>query len=120
MTKWKTRDDEPSLSGIRDRVLLLLGFVSALRASELAALEVDQIKPHERGLVIELTHSKTNQTGDLELVVLPGVPARTTAPSPRYATGSPSPASPKAWSSGLFPKATASAPVASPPTDYPA
>ena len=71
MTKWKTRDDEPSLSGIRDRVLLLVGFVSALRASELAALEVDQIKPHERGLVIELTHSKTNQTGDLELVVLP-------------------------------------------------
>lgn len=71
MTKWKTRDDEPSLSGIRDRVLLLVGFVSALRASELAALEVDQIKPHERGLVIELTRSKTNQTGDLELVVLP-------------------------------------------------
>ncbi len=32
MTKWKTRDDEPSLSGIRDRVLLLVGFVS-LRAS---------------------------------------------------------------------------------------
>lgn len=58
-------------------------------------LEVDQIKPHEQGLVIELTHSKTNQTGDLELVVLPwgapGLPPRHRAPP----TGSPSPASPK-------------------------
>ena len=34
--------------------------------------------------------------------------------------GSPSPASPKAWCSGPSPKATASAAVASPPTDYPA
>ncbi|NHB83629.1 hypothetical protein G7085_00045 [Tessaracoccus sp. HDW20] len=120
MTKWKTRDDEPSLSGIRDRALLMVGFVSALRASELAALEVDQIKPHERGLVIELTHSKTNQTGDLELVVLPGAPARLTAPSRHCATGSPRAGSPKAWSSVPFPKATGSAAVASPPTACPA
>ena len=71
MTKWKTRQDEPSLSGIRDRALLMVGFISALRASELAALEVEQIKPHDRGLVLEFTHSKTNQTGDIEMVVLP-------------------------------------------------
>lgn len=71
ITSWKTRPDEPSLTGARDRALLLVGFVTALRPSELAALNLDQIRPHERGRVIEITHSKTNQTGKTELVVLP-------------------------------------------------
>lgn len=70
-TSWKTRANEPSLVGARDRALLLVGFVTALRPSELAALTVEQIRPHDRGRVIELTHSKTNQTGKTELVVLP-------------------------------------------------
>jgi hypothetical protein len=39
---------------MRDEVLLLVGFRRALRRSELATLTVDQISPHERGLVIAL------------------------------------------------------------------
>jgi len=78
---WRTpgRTDEPDLAGARDRALLLVGFVAALRRSELAALTVDQVAEHPGGLVLTLPRSKTNQTGDqVELVVLPraGNPGR--------------------------------------------
>lgn len=71
---WRTagRPPEPSLAGARDRVLLLVGFVGALRRSELAAIDVDHLRPHPNGLVLPLFRSKTNQTGEeAELVVLP-------------------------------------------------
>src|SRR5664280_2051711 len=78
---WRTpgRPDEPDLAGARDRALLLVGFVAALRRSELAALTVDQVAEQPNGLVLTLPRSKTNQTGErVELVVLPraGNPAR--------------------------------------------
>lgn len=71
---WRTqgRSPEPSLAGARDRVLLLAGFVGALRRSELAALDVEHIDTHPNGKVIALPRSKTNQTGEqTELVVIP-------------------------------------------------
>ena len=71
---WRTpgRPDEPDLAGARDRALLLVGFVAALRRSELAALRVDQVAEHPNGLVLTLPRSKTNPTGEhVELVVLP-------------------------------------------------
>ncbi len=78
---WKTRGrrPEPDLGGQRDRALLLVGFVAALRRSELAALSVERVNEHPNGLVLTLPRSKTNQTGvHTELVVLPraGNPAR--------------------------------------------
>jgi len=78
---WRTpgRPDEPDLAGARDLALLLVGFVAALRRSELAALTVGQVAEHPNGLVLTLPRSKTNQTGEqVELVVLPraGNPAR--------------------------------------------
>lgn len=79
-TSWKTRPDEPSLTGARDRALLLLGFVSAMRPSEIAALTLNQIKEDDRGRVIQLTHSKTNQRGKLEHVVLPRGSRQATCP----------------------------------------
>ena len=71
---WTTpgRDPEPDLAGLRDRALLLVGFVTALRRSELAALDVDHLAQHPRGLVLSIARSKTNQTGaQPELVVIP-------------------------------------------------
>lgn len=71
---WKDpkRAPEPNLAGARDRALLLVGFVGALRRSELTALTLDQVKRHPYGLVLTLTRSKTNQRGEeVELVVLP-------------------------------------------------
>lgn len=72
--RWASTDraPEPDLAGQRDRALLLVGFVAALRRSELAALTVDQIGDHPNGAVLALPRSKTNQHGDdNELVVLP-------------------------------------------------
>lgn len=67
-----TREPEPDLAGLRDRALLLIGFVTALRRSELAALDVDHLDEHPRGLVATIGRSKTNQTGaQPELVVVP-------------------------------------------------
>ncbi len=71
---WKTarRPPEPDLAGLRDRALLLVGFVAALRRSELAALTVDQVTEHPNGLVVTIARSKTNQTAErAELAVLP-------------------------------------------------
>ena len=70
---WKTRGRpaEPDLAGLRDRALLLVGFVAALRRSEAAALDVADLGEHPRGLVVRIGRSKTNQYGDTELVVLP-------------------------------------------------
>jgi site-specific recombinase XerD len=71
---WKTRGrpPEPDLAGLRDRALLLTGFVGALRRSELSALDVADVAQHPSGLVLSLPRSKTNQRGDRrELVVLP-------------------------------------------------
>lgn len=71
---WKSpqRPAEPHLVGLRDRAILLVGFVAALRRSEIVALDVDDLAEHPNGLVIQLGRSKTNQRGDVaELVVLP-------------------------------------------------
>ena len=71
---WRTRGrpDEPDLAGARDRLLLLVGFVAALRRSELAAIRIEDLDDHPNGMVLALPRSKTNQTGEHhELVVLP-------------------------------------------------
>ena len=71
---WKTRGrpPEPDLAGARNRAIILVGFVAALRRSEITGIDVDHIADHERGLVLQLPRSKTNQRGDThELVVLP-------------------------------------------------
>jgi len=68
----RRRPPEPSLAGARDRALLLVGFVGALRRSELAALDMDHVATNPNGLVITVGRSKTNQTGEQsELIVLP-------------------------------------------------
>ncbi|MCB0950525.1 MAG: site-specific integrase [Mycobacterium sp.] len=66
------RPCEPDLAGLRDRALLLIGFVTALRRSELAALDLAHVSDHPNGLVLAVARSKTNQTGEhTELVVVP-------------------------------------------------
>src|SRR5512144_1588159 len=48
MRSWKTkgRQAEPDLAGLRDRVLILIGFVGALRRSELVGLDLDPVAEH--------------------------------------------------------------------------
>ncbi len=50
-----------STKGIRDRALLLIGFASALRRSELANVGFDDLRFVAEGLVLRLRKSKTDQ-----------------------------------------------------------
>jgi len=52
-----------SLKAVRDRAILLFGFASALRRSELVALTVDDIERVEQGLLVTVRRSKTDQEG---------------------------------------------------------
>jgi site-specific recombinase XerC len=56
----------PSLKGMRDRALLLLGFAGAFRRSELVALDVADIEETEDGLRVLIRRSKTDQEGQGE------------------------------------------------------
>jgi site-specific recombinase XerD len=53
-----------SLTGLRDRALLLLGFAGAFRRSELVALDVADIAENETGLLVRIRSSKTDQEGE--------------------------------------------------------
>jgi site-specific recombinase XerD len=69
---WEVLDALPEdRSGVRDRALLLVGFVGAFRRSELAAMQRSHIGAHPKGLVVTIPRSKTDPYGKGQLVVLP-------------------------------------------------
>src|SRR4051812_35784 len=53
----------PTTIGARDRALILIGFGSAMRRSELVALDVADVKVLRDGLTIRIRKSKTDQEG---------------------------------------------------------
>lgn len=63
----KTCDPHTNL-GSRDRALLVLGFASSLRRSELCALNLADVTFEEKGLAIFVRRSKTDQDGHGRLV----------------------------------------------------
>lgn len=50
--------------GLRDRAIILLGFATACRRSELVALEVEDLREHKEGIIIEVKRSKSDQEGE--------------------------------------------------------
>ena len=69
---WEVLDALPAnLVGRRDRALILVGFVGALRRSELAAMAVEHLVDDPRGLVLSIPTSKTDPRSEGQLVVLP-------------------------------------------------
>jgi integrase len=64
------------LKAIRDRAILLLGFAAALRRSELAELRVDDLRFEERGLVVAIRRSKTDQEAKGAEIAVPYVASR--------------------------------------------
>ena len=53
--------DTDSLSGIRDKAILLLGFLGAFRRSELSGLDFEDTTRYPQGIIVTLKHSKTDQ-----------------------------------------------------------
>jgi integrase len=61
----------PGLVGIRDRALMLVGFYGALRVRELVGLNIEDVTEHERGYIITIRRSKTDQEGRGRFVAIP-------------------------------------------------
>jgi integrase len=61
----------PSLIDVRDRAVVLLGFLSACRASNIVALDVDDATFTDEGVDLVLRRSKTDQTGRGFVVAVP-------------------------------------------------
>jgi site-specific recombinase XerD len=59
------------LANIRDRALLLFGFASAMRRSELAALDFEDIDETAEGLRVTIRRSKTDQEGHGDVIAVP-------------------------------------------------
>lgn len=62
------RIDRDTAKGARDAALILLGFASALRRSELAALTLADIEARPAGLLLTVRRSKTDPVGQGEVV----------------------------------------------------
>jgi len=63
--------------GLRDRVVVLLGFAGAFRRSELVALEVSDLERRPEGLLATIRRSKGDQEGEGQIVAIlaqPGSP----------------------------------------------
>lgn len=56
---------------LRDVAALSLGWIGALRGSEIVALNWADISHHEEGIELRIRQSKTNQTGEDEIVAVP-------------------------------------------------
>ncbi|WP_433513683.1 tyrosine-type recombinase/integrase [Nonomuraea sp. CA-143628] len=63
--------DPVALVGLRDRVVLVLGFALMGRRSELAALDIADLTVTEDGLEVAIRRSKTDQDAIGEMVPLP-------------------------------------------------
>jgi site-specific recombinase XerD len=57
----QTEAAAPDLRTLRDRASLLLGFAAALRRSELVGLDVKDLEFVDRGLIVHIRRSKTDQ-----------------------------------------------------------
>ena len=65
--------DASTNAGARDRAMLVLGFATSVRRSELVALDLSDVTFEAKGLVILLRRSKTDQAGRGRLIaVWPG------------------------------------------------
>ena len=60
-----------TLLGARDRALLLVGFAGAFRRAELAGIRAEDLEWSDRGLVVTLRRSKTDQEGAGRTVAIP-------------------------------------------------
>jgi integrase len=66
--------DGSTLAGLRDHAVLVLGFACALRRSEIAALQLSDVGFRDKGVVLTIRRSKTDQEG--RGVYLPAWPGR--------------------------------------------
>jgi site-specific recombinase XerD len=64
----------------RDWAIMLLGFSGLLRRSEIAALNMDDVDMRSDGIVLHIRRSKTDQTGEGDIVGIPCARQKTVCP----------------------------------------
>jgi site-specific recombinase XerD len=69
---------------IRDRAVILLGFCTGLRRSEIVRLTIEDMEPHQDGLRAYVSHSKTDQTGKGTYRAIPKGSSPSTCPVTAY------------------------------------
>lgn len=62
---------EDDIKGVRDRALLLVGFASAFRRSELVALNYSNVEFVPEGIILTIESSKTDQQGEGRRIGIP-------------------------------------------------
>ncbi|WP_297018059.1 site-specific integrase [uncultured Dialister sp.] len=67
---------DSSLPSLRDKAVLLLGFMGAFRRSELSGLNVEDITKYPQGIVITIRHSKTDQASEGQQIGIPYISNR--------------------------------------------
>jgi integrase len=60
-----------SFMGVRDQAILMLGWCSALRRSELVALNIGDLEFCEQGVILSVNRSKTDQEGTGKKIAIP-------------------------------------------------
>jgi site-specific recombinase XerD len=74
------RLDVTTRRGLRDRALLLVGYAGAFRRSELAPLQVGQLRRRGDGYVVSLVRTKDDQEGHGREVGIPAFPRSALCP----------------------------------------
>ena len=69
--------DLTTLAGVRDKAILLTGFMGAFRRSELAGLHVEDISKFPQGIILTITRSKTDQQQKGQQVAIPYIADKT-------------------------------------------
>jgi len=62
--------DRTTAKGARDAAIILLGFASAMRRSELAGLTLADVEVKPGGMLLNVRRSKTDQNGDGQVVAV--------------------------------------------------
>lgn len=62
---------DSTIIGIRDAAIITLGWASALRRSELVALDLDDLDISGKGIIVRVRRSKTDQEGEGALIGIP-------------------------------------------------
>lgn len=60
-----------NISCLRDKALLLTGFLGAFRRSEIISIDLEDIRFVPQGIIINIRHSKTDQTSEGQMVGIP-------------------------------------------------
>jgi integrase len=63
--------DPKNIRDIRDKAVLLVGFMGAFRRSEISGLDVEDLAFYPQGMVITIRQSKTDQSGEGQQVGIP-------------------------------------------------